>query len=198
MKIVPYETLLSDVVGIQPHIAWLLANVPDVIPNRNYVTRSKVTAFLEDLQLKYAQLQEKILNLEADAIEMEDGAVFVALPAETDDDLSFAEDALRTALAEVIVRRGEEELKAEARRDKNLRFCDLYGGSGSLHIQEALDRARVALAEAGAFEAVKAATVEKIKLVDDNGTNCVDCSDYLDCEPWDEVPDIDLDGQPLN
>ena len=46
MKIVPYDTLIPDVAGIQPNIAWLLANVTH---------HEKVTSVLEDLQLKFAR-----------------------------------------------------------------------------------------------------------------------------------------------
>lgn len=134
MKIVPYDTLIPDVTGIQPGIAWLLAIVPGMLPTE--VTRNKVTGVLENLQLNYANLHGKILQLESEVQEYAEGDVIVALSDNenrtlpSDQDLEVAEEALRTALAEVIVQRGEQRLEKE-RQDKNRKFCGLYGGDAT-------------------------------------------------------------------
>jgi len=118
-KIVAYDTLIPEIAGIQPNIAWLLANVTG---------SDRITEVLEDLQLKYARLQGKILELESGVVELEEGTVTVTLPEEeTDDDLAYVEEALRTTLAETIVQRGEEQLERE-RLEKNKRFAQIYGG----------------------------------------------------------------------
>ena len=135
MKIVPYDTLIPDMAGIQPGIAWLLALVPSMLPTE--VTRSKVTEVLENLQLKYANLHGKILQLESEVQEYAEGDVIVAL-SDTGDrtlpsarDLEVAEEALRTGLAEVIVQRGEQRLEKE-RQEKNLKYAKLYGDATKL------------------------------------------------------------------
>jgi len=79
MKIVPYDTLIPDVAGIQPNIAWLLAHVPDA------------SEVLEDLQLKYSKLQGKILQLESEVLEFEEGDVLVILPDDEGRDLEVTE-----------------------------------------------------------------------------------------------------------
>ncbi len=124
MKIVPYDTLVPDIAGIQPNSAWLLASFPQIIYD---VPRDRVQAALEDLQLKFSKLQGKILELEANAVEFNEGSVTIALPEEIGDDLAYAEDALRTALAEVIVQRGEQELESR-RKEKNDKIREIYGG----------------------------------------------------------------------
>jgi len=125
-KIVAYDTLIPEIAGIQPNIAWLLANVNG---------SDRITEVLEDLQLKYARLQGKILELESGVVELEVGTVTVTLPEEeTGDDLAYVEEALRSTLAETIVQRGEEQLERE-RLEKNQRYAQLYGGDFTKLIQ---------------------------------------------------------------
>jgi hypothetical protein len=126
-KIVQYDTLLSEVADIQPTIAWLLSNVPPRLKNPD--VSKFITSLLEDLQLKHAKLQGKILELEANVIELEDGAVAVNVPDDVEDGAAYIENALRDALAEIIIQRGEERLEAEAHHAwKNMMFAYLYGG----------------------------------------------------------------------
>jgi len=133
VKIVPYDTLVPDIAGIQPNIAWLLANVPRSIPYTTSMVaaadRSCVMDVLEDLQLKFAKLQGKVLELEAHAFEAKTGDVYVILPEEStdDDDAAFVEEALRSTLAELIVNQGEKQLEKE-RLEKNRKYAKLYGG----------------------------------------------------------------------
>ncbi len=208
-KIVVYDTLIPDVADIQPNIAWLLAHVPDLVFYHNTEgDRERVTEVLEDLQLKCAKLQGKVLELEANVVELEEGSVTVALPEEeTDDDLAYAEEALRSALAEVIVQRGEQRLE-KGRVAKNRKYAGLYGGNpcgekilwdgnpgvewrfteediqqfkalsaSYTSLQDAIEQTQIECEEAEAFKAAKATVTEL---------------------GADEVPDIDLDGQPLD
>lgn len=182
VKIVAYDTLIPEIADIQPSIAWLLANVTG---------SDRVTKNLENLLLKFTRLQGKILELEVSAVVLEEGSITVVLPEEAGDDLAYAEDALRTQLAEVIVRRGEEQLD-RYNLEKTARYAELYGcnpcdelfldqdGDFVEHttsIQSAIEQTRLQREDDEALEAVKA-TVAALGV--------------------DEVPDIDLDGQLLN
>lgn len=137
MKLVEYDTLVPETLLIQPHIAWLLANVPDLIESGD---KEQVTATLEDLAVKYAKLQGKILALEIKVEEFDDdtrnillleggkmstlaqGSVDACLVVSvtTDSIAGFeaAEDCLRGAWAETIVVRGEMALEKESRYAK--------------------------------------------------------------------------------
>lgn len=137
MKLVEYDTLVPETLLIQPHIAWLLANVPDLIESGD---KEQVTMTLEDLAVKYAKLQGKILALEIKVEEFDDdtrnillleggkmstlaqGSVDACLVVSvtTDSIAGFeaAEDCLRGAWAETIVVRGEMALEKESRYAK--------------------------------------------------------------------------------
>jgi len=183
MNLVIYDSLLPHILGITPHIAWLLAAVPPMIEDEE--DRRQVTRVLEELALKQAHLQGILLDLEANLIPIsEEGSVTTICP-NTIDGLTIAEQLLRENLAEVIVTRGEMELAAEA---KIVSDCE------------------AALAEDDALYAAKATVSEKGKPYGCGSGKyvCFNCS-CLCCHreeiftgPCDDVPEIDFDGFPID
>lgn len=201
MKLVPYDTLIHDVAGIQPNIAWLLANVPRSIPlvmsHSPTANRSRVVKVLEDLQLKYAELQGKILELESRVVELEVGDVQVVMPEGEEEDLAFVEDALRTALDKVIDYRKQEKMEPisigfkltpeDVGRWKAMYETMMQGLESGISVQEAIE-------ETTALKAVKAAVTTQAENMLHEYPHCEGCPEYDFCG----VPDIDLDGQPLD
>ncbi len=133
MKIATFDTLIPDVVAVQPHMAWMLATVPDLIADLD--RRKQVWKTLKDLNLKFALLEGRIIELETNALPLDDELTVVLVtdgdltlsPLPVDPDTSakimvfssdtvtskrMAEEGLREALAEAIVARGEAELEA--------------------------------------------------------------------------------------
>lgn len=131
-------------------------------------------------------------------------------------------DNLREALAEAIVSRGEYVMRKEAMLMQASDNQPIFPGDTTIEfkldkagveafqrlresfmtVQEALE-AQKAIAEAAAkakaeqegLEILKAVLIEQAEEV---WPNCEGCLDYDVCHVRDEVPDIDLDGQPLD
>jgi hypothetical protein len=248
-KIVQYDdTLLPYTEDITSDIDWLSATVPGEIEFD--LARARTREVLDRLQREYARLQSKILELEANVTELEDGEVVVAIPEDFDDDLDpYMEDALREALARIIVRRGENQLEREEHHlRKNLMFAQLYGGVGEwarewrekylgtqesletwtaqppepgqpifpgecifnfdlgVTVQEAVVASRYlaevaaeANAEQEGLETLKAVATELVAGTLCHGCNACPDSVFGECDLFVcEIPDIDLDGQPLD
>ena len=60
-----FPSLIPATVGIQPHLAWMLANVPGMITVAE--DREKVQDVLEDLNLRYSTLSGKVIERESRA-----------------------------------------------------------------------------------------------------------------------------------
>ena len=60
MKIITNK-LLGSLIGFQPHLTWLLANIPDMIVDED--DRTRVEEILEDLNLRYARHSGLVLEL---------------------------------------------------------------------------------------------------------------------------------------
>jgi PHD/YefM family antitoxin component YafN of YafNO toxin-antitoxin module len=207
MNLVSYQSLIPSSVAIQPHLAWLLATVPDLIedPERS----CKVREVLEELNVKYSLLSGKIIDLESrvvavnteDILIVGDDEVVVVhdtgLPAvvivtrEDVESLKDTEKSLRAGLAEVIVSRGEAELEVEAQRkifEKNRRFAELYSGIYTTvgKMTDVLVRRDAEADDELAAELAEDDPKETLGPEHARGG----CPGY--------VPDIDLDGNPLD
>ncbi len=110
MNLVIYDSLLPHILGITPHLAWLLANVPPMI-NEN--DRCQVTRVLRELILKQSHLQGILLDMEANLIPINEKGSVTALCPDTVEGLTLVEQLLREALAEAIITRVEMEVEAE-------------------------------------------------------------------------------------
>lgn len=193
MKLVQYDTLVPDMLLIQPHIAWLLGNVPKMLSGED---AERVVNTLEDLAVKYARLQGKILELEVKVEEfdddtrnvllLEDGemsiiaqgsvnaCLVVSVTTDTIAGFETAEDCLREALAETIVRQGEMVLEKEARYAKATNPFNIKGvttGRMSGHHSHGLERGRAMATEhevgyAEALDAIKATLTTKAQRCD--------------------------------
>lgn len=177
MKLTEHKSLIPFAVAIQPHLAWMLATVPDMIRDGNKA--AKVLDVLEDLNLKFARLNGQILEQDSKVFTVDeedillvgegkltqvksDGGPIVVIATDSDvESLKSTEEVLREALAEIIVTRGEAELEAEAlaKRDAEL-DAELAA--------ELAEEANVSPLQTSVFP--------------------------LD----DDIPDIDLDGHPLD
>ncbi|MHC4297961.1 MAG: hypothetical protein ACYS7Y_11710 [Planctomycetota bacterium] len=197
MKVVAYENLLESAMGIQPHIAWLLSQY---LSNKVFYTDDKQAGnVLKDLQLRFSKLHGAILQMEADATEIdveESAAVFVYT---TDDAQGWdnAVEALRDALAETIVGAGEYKLEKEAK------LVEEYGmitGSGTTPPRSGLDYWMIKLAEEvdqiEALEVLKAVCREYERQF----VGCSNCASECTSEGClyeDDIPHIDADGVPF-
>jgi len=139
MNVVEFNSLIPSAVAIQPHLVWMLATVPALIEDE--AKRQQVTDVLEDLNLKFATLNGEIIELETNVQTFETGDVLfvgqgelikapddkptVIIPRDLSvGSLTDTEAALRTALAEVIVSRGELEIQQEESAELTDDICD--------------------------------------------------------------------------
>ena len=100
MNLVIYDSLLPHILGITPHLAWLLANVPPMIEDED--DGSQVTRVLRELILKQSHLQGILLDMEANLIPINEKGSVTALCPETVEGLNLVEQLLREALTEAI------------------------------------------------------------------------------------------------
>ncbi len=205
MKLVTFDTLIPDIVAIQPSLAWMLANVPNMIcPER----RDDVREIIENLCLRSANLNGRIIELETKAIPLDSeltvvfasdngdltpssmptdpdtSAKIIVITSDTVESLRCAEEGLREALAEVIVARGEAELdeldelaeaEAEEAATKETKFAEAYGGSSKALCAKAYDR--IAEDAIGRFHRAYRHVKASVETVRETG-----------CDPFEQVP----------